>query len=46
VEQGGVRLGRDAGDLQLVADPDADVAVAEGMIVNVGKRRFARLRIR
>jgi len=45
VEQGGVRLGRDAGDLQLVADPDADVAVAEGMIVNVGKRRFARLRI-
>ncbi len=45
VEQGGVRLGRDADSLEAVSDAEADVEVAEGMVLNVGKRRFCRLRL-
>ncbi len=46
VGQGGVHLGRDAGSMQPVSDPGADVAVSDGAILKVGKRRFCRLRIR
>jgi len=41
VVQGGVRIGDSR-----VTDPAADVAVTEGMIVRVGKRRVARVRIK
>jgi len=42
VEQGGVRLGPpDA--LEEVTDPTVDVRVGDGMILNVGKRRYAQL---
>ncbi len=42
VQQGGVRLGPpDA--LAEVADPTADVRVSDGMVLNVGKRRYATL---
>ncbi len=43
VEQGGVRLGMDADSLRAVQDPEADVEVRAGTILNVGKRRFCRL---
>ncbi len=41
VVQGGVRVGESR-----VTDPATDVAVTEGMIVRVGKRRVARVRIK
>ena len=44
VAQGGVSLGRDAAALEVVADPDADVAVPDATVLKVGKRRFWRLR--
>jgi tyrosyl-tRNA synthetase len=44
VEQGGVSLGADADSLEVVADPTADVAVRDGAVLKVGKRRFCRLR--
>jgi tyrosyl-tRNA synthetase len=43
VAQGGVRVGHDADSLETVADPDVDLQVADGMVLNVGKRRFCRL---
>jgi tyrosyl-tRNA synthetase len=43
IEQGGVRLGLDGDSLRAVEDPDADVEVREGTVLNVGKRRFCRL---
>jgi tyrosyl-tRNA synthetase len=46
VEQGGVRLGRDANSLRAIGDAAADVEVADGTILNVGKRRFCRFRLR
>ncbi|MBN1362622.1 MAG: tyrosine--tRNA ligase [Sedimentisphaerales bacterium] len=39
--QGGVTVGG-----QKIADPNAQITPADGMIVQVGKRRFARLRVR
>ncbi len=42
VEQGGVRLGPPDG-LTAVEDPTADVQVRDGMVLNVGKRRFCRI---
>ena len=42
VEQGGVSLGRDAGSLEVVSDSNAEIAVASGTILKVGKRRFFR----
>ncbi|MFO8006771.1 MAG: tyrosine--tRNA ligase [Candidatus Brocadiia bacterium] len=42
VEQGGVRLGP-PDDLTAVDDPTADVQVQDGMVLNVGKRRFCRI---
>jgi len=45
VEQGGVRLGMDAASLEPVQSADDDVAVADGMVLKVGKRRFRRLHI-
>ena len=44
VAQGGVRLGLDADSLEVVADTDVDVAVLEGTVLKVGKRRFWRLK--
>jgi len=44
VQQRGVRLGRSAGTLEVVDDPDAELAVPDGTILKVGKRRFRRLR--
>ena len=44
VAQGGVRLGRDAASLAVVPDPGADVAVPDGTVLKVGKRRFWRLK--
>jgi tyrosyl-tRNA synthetase len=44
IVQGGVRLGRDAESLEVVSDPDADLRVADGTVLKVGKRRFWRLR--
>ncbi|MHC4479515.1 MAG: tyrosine--tRNA ligase, partial [Planctomycetota bacterium] len=44
VEQGGVRLGRDADSLEVVDDPTADLPVADGAVLKVGRRRFFRLR--
>jgi len=41
VVQGGVRIGDNR-----VTDPAADVAVTEGMVVRVGKRRVARVRVK
>jgi tyrosyl-tRNA synthetase len=46
VAQGGVRLGQDAASLEVVPDADADVAVPDGIVLKVGKRRFWRLRSR
>ncbi|MFW6118765.1 MAG: tyrosine--tRNA ligase [Planctomycetota bacterium] len=44
VQQGGVRLGPpDA--LEELADPTADVRVEDGMVLNVGKRRYAQLSV-
>jgi len=40
VAQGGVTV---AGDK--VTDPNAEITPADGMIVQVGKRRFAKLRV-
>lgn len=45
VEQGGVSMGADAGSLQVVQDPTADVEVREGAVLKVGKRRFCRLKL-
>lgn len=45
VQQGGVRLGRDAASLSAVSDPGADVEVSDGAVLNVGKRRFCRLKV-
>jgi tyrosyl-tRNA synthetase len=44
VQQGGVSLGADADSLQAVTDPEADVAVEDGTVLKVGRRRFCRLR--
>jgi len=41
VQQGGVSV-----DSQKVADPNAEITPREGMVIQVGKRRFARLRVR
>ncbi len=41
VGQGGVRIGESK-----VTDPAADVTVTEGMVVRVGKRRVARVRVK
>lgn len=41
VVQGGVRIGESR-----VTDPAAEVAVTEGMVVRVGKRRVARVRMK
>ena len=46
VKQGGVRIGPDAESLTVVADMDAQVAVSDGDILKVGKRRFRKLRLR
>ncbi|MCK4284304.1 MAG: tyrosine--tRNA ligase [Candidatus Brocadiae bacterium] len=43
VAQGGVRLGSGAASLRVVTDAEADVDVADGAILKVGKRRFCRL---
>ena len=43
VEQGGVRLGPGADSLRVVTDAGADVDVADGAVLKVGKRRFCRL---
>ena len=42
VEGGGVTLGPDR---EKVADPKANVAVTDGLIVCVGKRQVARVRL-
>ena len=39
IEQGGVRL-----DGEVLTDPNLEVAVRDGAVLQVGKRRFARLR--
>lgn len=39
IEQGGVRL-----DGEVLTDPNLEVAVQDGAVLQVGKRRFARLR--
>ena len=44
VKQGGVRLGHPDG-LEEVTDPTADVRVEDGMVLNVGKRRFHRIAV-
>ncbi|HOI53849.1 MAG TPA: tyrosine--tRNA ligase [Phycisphaerae bacterium] len=41
VQQGGVTL-----DEQTIADPKGNVTFADGAVLKVGKRRFARLRVR
>ena len=38
IEQGGVRL-----DDQRVEDPTEEIAPSDGMVLRVGKRRFARV---
>lgn len=43
IEQGGVSLGADAESLEVVDDFNAQVAVPDGTILKVGKRRFFRL---
>jgi tyrosyl-tRNA synthetase len=45
VGQGGVSLGSDAESLDVVADAGEDVALSEGIILKVGKRRFWRLHL-
>jgi tyrosyl-tRNA synthetase len=42
VEQGGVRLGL-PDSLGAIQDPNADLRVSGGMVLNVGKRRFYRV---
>jgi tyrosyl-tRNA synthetase len=46
VQQGGVRLGRDARSLQVVADPEAEVQAADGAILKIGKKNFFRLALK
>jgi tyrosyl-tRNA synthetase len=46
VKQGGVRIGPDAESLTVVADVGAQVAVSDGDILKVGKRRFRKLVVR
>jgi tyrosyl-tRNA synthetase len=41
ITQGGVSL-----DGERVKQPDAEVSVADGLILRVGRRRFARIRLR
>jgi tyrosyl-tRNA synthetase len=41
VRQGGVRL-----DGTRLEDPEARVEIRDGMVLRVGKRRFARIRLR
>ena len=41
VQQGGVSI-----DGQKAADPNTEVTPRDGMVVQVGKRRFARLRVK
>ncbi len=41
VQQGGVSI-----DGQKAADPNTEVLPRDGMVVQVGKRRFARLRVK
>ena len=41
VQQGGVSI-----DAHKVADPNAEVTPRDGMVIQVGKRRFAKLRVR
>jgi len=41
VAQGGVSL-----DGGRVEQPDAEVAVKDGLVLRVGRRRFARIRLR
>ena len=45
IQQGGVSIGADADSLQIIQDPTADVAVYEGAVLKVGKRRFCRLKL-
>jgi tyrosyl-tRNA synthetase len=40
VEQGGVQV-----DGERVTDPDAEIEVRDGMVVQVGRRKFARIRL-
>ena len=44
VEQGGVRLGPPEA-LSTVDDPDAEAPISDGMVLNVGKRRFRRVKL-
>ena len=46
IDQGGVSLGTSAESLEPVADSKAELELADGVILKVGKRRFFRLRIR
>jgi tyrosyl-tRNA synthetase len=41
VQQGGVSI-----DGQKAADPNAEIRPRDGMVVQVGKRRFAKLRVK
>lgn len=41
IEQGGVSL-----DGEKITDPDADLAVADGQVLRVGRRKFARLSLK
>jgi len=41
IDQGGVRL-----DDQRVADPAEEIVPRDGMVLRVGKRRFARVLVR
>ncbi|MCK4436736.1 tyrosine--tRNA ligase [bacterium] len=40
IQQGGVRI-----DSEKLTDPDSDIMVREGMVIKVGKRKFAKLLI-
>lgn len=45
IAQGGVSLGRDADDLEVIKDSGSDVLVADGDVLKVGKKRFFRLKM-
>jgi len=45
IGQGGVRLGRDADSLDVISDPDLEVRVSSGLVLNAGKKRFCRLEL-
>jgi tyrosyl-tRNA synthetase len=44
IRQGGVRIGTNMDNLQAIEDPDQDLEIDDGTILNVGKRHFWKIK--